>query len=49
MNIETGLLVLESVLFLATIILLFFSLKEVRGRKNLLFDGGELEKFTQTA
>ncbi|HBU06238.1 MAG: hypothetical protein A2X54_07135 [Nitrospirae bacterium GWF2_44_13] len=36
MTIETGLLVLESVLLLATIILLLFSLKEGRGRKNLL-------------
>src|SRR3989339_2209937 len=36
MTIETGLLVLESVLLLATIILLLFSLKEGRGRKNLM-------------
>lgn len=36
MTIETWLLILESVLLLATIILLLFSLKEGRGRKNLL-------------
>ena len=34
MTIEIGLLVLESVLLLATIILLLFGLKEGRGRKN---------------
>lgn len=49
MTIETELLVLESVLLFATIILLLFSLKEGRGRKNLLLDEGELEKFTQPA
>jgi len=44
MTIETGLLVLESVLLLATIILLLFSLKEGRGRKNLLL---EVERATK--
>ncbi|MCX5716893.1 MAG: hypothetical protein NTW44_01015 [Nitrospirae bacterium] len=36
MTIETGLLILESVLLFATIILLLFGLREGRGRKNLL-------------
>lgn len=44
MTIETGLLILESVLLLATIILLLFSLKEGRGRKNLLL---EVERATK--
>ncbi|MDP3049188.1 MAG: hypothetical protein Q8N12_07155 [Thermodesulfovibrionales bacterium] len=44
MTIETWLLILESVLLLATIILLLFSLKEGRGRKNLLL---EVERATK--
>ncbi|MDP2277528.1 MAG: hypothetical protein Q8K51_04830, partial [Nitrospirota bacterium] len=44
MTIETGLLVLESVLLLATIILLLFGLKEGRGRKKLLL---EVERATK--
>jgi hypothetical protein len=44
MTIETGLLILESVLLFATIILLLFSLKEGRGRKNLLL---EVERATK--
>ena len=44
MTIEIGLLVLESVLLLATIILLLFGLKEGRGRKKLLL---EVERATK--
>ncbi len=44
MNIETILLVLESVLLIATIVLLLYSLKEVRGRKNLLLEVGKVTK-----
>lgn len=36
MTIETGLLILESILLVVTIILLGYSIKEGRGRKNLL-------------
>ncbi|MEW6448713.1 MAG: hypothetical protein AB1426_11640 [Bacillota bacterium] len=43
-SIETFLLVLESVLLVATIVLLLFSLKEGRGRKRLLL---EVEKATK--
>ena len=38
MTIETWLLVLESVLLIATIILLLFSIREGRGRKKLLLE-----------
>lgn len=44
MTIETWLLVLESVLLLATIILLLFSIREGRGRKKLLL---EVERATK--
>jgi hypothetical protein len=44
MNIETILLILESVLLIATILLLLFSLKEGRGRKNLLMEVGKATK-----
>ncbi len=44
MTIETGLLILESVLLFATIILLLFSLKEGGGRKKLLL---EVERATK--
>jgi hypothetical protein len=44
MTIETGLLILESVLLFATIVLLLFSLREGRGRKNLLL---EVERATK--
>ncbi|MEW6574328.1 MAG: hypothetical protein AB1374_11940 [Bacillota bacterium] len=43
-SVETFLLVLESVLLVATIVLLLFSLKEGRGRKRLLL---EVEKTTK--
>lgn len=44
MTIETVLLILESVLLIATIILLLFSLKEGRGRRNLLLEVGKATK-----
>lgn len=44
MTIEIGLLMLESVLLFATIILLLFSLREGRGRKKLLL---EVERATK--
>jgi len=44
MKIETTLLILESVLLIATIILLLFSLKEGRGRRNLLMEVGKATK-----
>jgi hypothetical protein len=44
MTIEIILLILESVLLLATIILLLFSLKEGRGRRNLLLEVGKATK-----
>jgi hypothetical protein len=39
MGIERSLLLLESVLFIVTVILLLFSLREGRGRRNLLLEG----------
>ncbi len=44
MGIETSLLLLESVLLIVTVILLMFSLREGRGRRNLLL---EVEKATK--
>lgn len=44
MTIETILLILESVLLVATIFLLLFSLKEGRGRRNLLLEVGKATK-----
>lgn len=44
MPIETLLLILESVLLVATVILLLYSLKEGRGRKNLLLEVGRATK-----
>jgi hypothetical protein len=44
MSIETSLLLLESVLLIVTVILLLFSLREGRGRRNLLL---EVEKATK--
>ena len=44
MTVETILLILESVLLLATIILLLFSLREGRGRRNLLLEVGKATK-----
>ncbi|MFZ6017185.1 MAG: hypothetical protein ACOYU0_06215 [Nitrospirota bacterium] len=44
MPIETVLLVVESILLLATIILLLYSLKEGRGRKALLLEVGKAIK-----
>ncbi|NWF75973.1 MAG: hypothetical protein HXY53_05280 [Nitrospirae bacterium] len=44
MNIEIILLILESVLLIATIILLLYSLKEGRGRKKLLLEVGKVTK-----
>ena len=44
MPIETLLLILESVLLIATVILLLYSLKEGRGRKNLLLEVGKATK-----
>lgn len=44
MSLELGLLVLESVLLAATVILLLFSLKEGRGRKALLEEVGRATK-----
>jgi hypothetical protein len=44
MTIETILLILESVLLAATILLVLFSLKEGRGRRNLLLEVGKATK-----
>lgn len=44
MTIETILLILESVLLAATIVLLLFSLKEGRGRRDLLLEVGKATK-----
>ncbi len=44
MPIETLLLILESILLVATVILLLYSLKEGRGRKNLLLEVGRATK-----
>jgi hypothetical protein len=44
MTVETVLLVLESVLLVATIILLLYSIKEGRGRKNLLLEVGKITR-----
>jgi len=44
MSIETSLLLLESVLLIVTVMLLLFSLREGRGRRNLLL---EVEKATK--
>ncbi len=44
MTIETGLLILESILLVATIILLIYSLKEGRSRKDLLLEVGKATK-----
>ncbi|MEW6410684.1 MAG: hypothetical protein AB1488_11370 [Nitrospirota bacterium] len=44
MTVETGLLLLESVLLVATIILLLYSIKEGRARKNLLLEVGKATK-----
>ncbi|MBI4689231.1 MAG: hypothetical protein HY754_03030 [Nitrospirae bacterium] len=44
MTIETGLLILESILLVATIMLLLFNIREGRGRKNLLL---EVERATK--
>lgn len=43
-GIETVLLILESVLLVATIVLLLYSLKEGRGRKKLLLEVGKATK-----
>ncbi len=44
MTIETGLLILESILLIATIILILHSLREGRGRKDLLLEVGRATK-----
>ncbi len=44
MTVETILLLLESVLLVATIILLLYSIKEGKGRKNLLLEVGKTTK-----
>ena len=44
MAVETTLLVLESVLLVATIILLLYSIREGKGRKNLLLEVGKATK-----
>jgi len=44
MNIERGLLVLESVLLVVTILLLLYSIREGRGRKDLLLEIGKATK-----
>ncbi len=44
MNIETGLLLLESVLLIATVILLIYSIREGKGRKKLLMEVGRATK-----
>ncbi len=43
-DIETVLLILESVLLIATVVLLLYSLKEGRGRKKLLLEVGRAAK-----
>lgn len=44
MSIETGLLILESALLIATIILLIYALREGRGRRSLLLEVGRAIK-----
>jgi hypothetical protein len=44
MTIETVLLILESVLLAATVLLLLYSIKEGRGRKNLLLEVGKVTR-----
>lgn len=44
MTIETFLLIIESVLLVATVILLLYSIKEGKGRKNLLLEVGKATK-----
>jgi len=44
MTVETILLVLESVLLVATVILLLYSIREGKGRKNLLLEVGKATK-----
>ena len=44
MTVETTLLILESVLLVATIILLLYSIREGKGRKNLLLEVGKATK-----
>jgi hypothetical protein len=41
MTINTVLLILESILLVATIILLLYSIREGRGRRNLLLEVGK--------
>lgn len=44
MIVEKGLLMLESILLVVTIILLIYSIKEGRGRKGLLLEVGKATK-----
>ena len=44
MTVETVLLILESVLLAATIILLLYSIKEGRGRRNMLLEVGKVTR-----
>ncbi len=44
MTIETGLLLLESVLLIATVILLIYSIREGKHRKKLLIEVGKATK-----
>lgn len=44
MTIETGLLLIESVLLVATVILLLYSIKEGKGRERLLIEVGRTTK-----
>lgn len=44
MNIETGLILLESLLLIVTITLILYSIKEGRGRKKLLVEVGKASK-----
>jgi hypothetical protein len=44
MTVETTLLILESALLVATIILLLYSIREGKGRKNLLLEVGKATK-----
>src|SRR3989338_2909630 len=44
MTIEKGLLILESILLVATIILLLYNIREGRQRKNLLLEIGKTTK-----
>lgn len=44
MTVDTGLLILESVLLVVTIILLLYSIREGRGRKDLLLEVGKATK-----